>query len=81
MRFFQSMFSILIQKNFLFIISFLIGSNLTLAQESETLKFYIDLPIAEYPYNFKSEFPTVSIEQSIRLSKSFYYALWHSAIW
>ena len=55
-------------------ICFLLGLNSIIAQDEEKLKFYIDFPAFEYPYNLDAEFPTASMEQSIRLTKSFYFA-------
>ena len=43
------------------------------SQENETL-FFIDIPFLEYPYTFNDKATSVDMQQSIRLSKSFYYA-------
>ncbi len=53
---------------------FLLMVDFVFAQKNDTLQFYIDLPFIEYPYNFKAEFPTASMDQSVQLSKSFYFA-------
>ena len=50
----------------------LFWSNSGNAQDS--LFFTIDLPISEYPYNWNSKYATASMDQSVKLTKSFYYA-------
>ena len=43
------------------------------AQNHDSLYFFIDAPLFEYPFNTESKYATVSMDQSIKLTKSFYY--------
>ena len=51
--------------------SYLLTAN---AQSENDLYFYIDLPLYEHPFNSQNKFSTLSMQQSIKVSKSFYYA-------
>ena len=44
------------------------------AQNRDSLYFFIDIPLFEHPFNTDSKYSTASMEQSINLTKSFYYA-------
>jgi len=44
-----------------------------LSQDNDKLHFYVDVPLFEYPYNADARYAAVSMDQSINLTKSFYY--------
>lgn len=46
----------------------------TLAQNRDSLYFFIDAPVFEYPFNTDSKYSVVSMDQTIKATKSFYYA-------
>ncbi len=53
----------------------LLSNTTLLAQNKEPLHFFIDLPLMEYPYDFNHRYQAATMQQSIKLSKSFYYSL------
>lgn len=58
---------------FVIILLFSFQNNL-ISQETEQTIFYLDFPLAEYPYNFKDKATSVDMQQSLRMTKSFFYA-------
>ncbi len=59
---------------FLILTFCVIQDNAVLAQQEDSLYFTLDLPLLEFPYNLKDRYKTVSINQAISFSKSFYYS-------
>lgn len=51
----------------------LLFNEVLVAQSPDSASFYIDIPVMDAPYNLDSDYSTFNMEQSIGLTKSFYY--------
>lgn len=57
------------------VLVFFLIENPVNAQKRDSLYFFVDLPILDFPDNSRTKFRAASMQQSLKMTKSFYYSV------